>query len=84
MNALVRIGRVAAIPAVAATALVASPAFAQSGGGSTPPDLSPISDALVDGLTSGIGLLMVFAPTVVLFSVVWMLVKKAGALGKAG
>lgn len=77
MRNLVRIG--AALPVLAAASL-ATPAFAAT----TPPDLTPISAALVDGLTSGIGLLMVFAPTVVLFSVVWMLVKKASALGKAG
>lgn len=72
--------RLAALPVLAAATSLATPAFAAT----TPPDLTPISTALVDGLTSGIGLLMVFAPTVVLFSVVWMLVKKASALGKAG
>lgn len=84
MRSLVLSGRKAlTLPLLAGSALVASPAFAQTGGGATI-DTSAIGDAFAAGMQQGIELLMTFAPTVVLFAVVWMLIRRASSLAKAG
>lgn len=71
-----------ALVALGATTMTAVPALAQTAPAA--PNLSGISDALGSGLSSGQVVLIACAAPFVLFAVVWMIIRKVGALGKAG
>lgn len=59
--------------------LFAGPAMAQT---ATPPDLTPISDAVVSGIGQGITVLLALAPIVILFAVVMGIIRKARSFAK--
>jgi len=66
-------------PAVVALASIPGAAYAAPG---DPPDLTPISDAVVSGLTQGITVLLALAPIVILFAVVMGIIRKARTFAK--
>jgi hypothetical protein len=65
-----------ALPAVAGSALVAAPAFAQNASDPANFDQTKIVDAVNTGLANGISVLLAIAPIVIAFAVVWMIIKK--------
>ena len=71
MNRLTRIA--SGVPALAGMTLLASPAFAA---GNTP-DLSGLTTAVTDGLGAGIGLMLTFAPSMIMIALTWNLIQKA-------
>jgi len=76
------VSRALALPVVAATALVASPAFAQAVPSAETPDFSGLTTAVTGGLGAGIGLMLTFAPSIVMLAVTWMLINRARAAVK--
>lgn len=79
MNMIER-GKAVMVAAFAALFL-AGPAMAATPGG-TIPDLTPISDAVSEGVTAGIGVLLAIAPIVIAFAVVWGIINKARRMAK--
>lgn len=67
---------------VAATALIALPSAAMAQTAPTAPDMSPISDAVISGVSQGIEVMLALAPIVILFSVVWGVINKSRRMAK--
>lgn len=78
MNMIER-GKAVMVAAFAALFL-GGPAMAATPG--TIPDLTPISDAVSEGVTAGIGVLLAIAPIVIAFAVVWGIINKARRMAK--
>lgn len=74
--------KLAYLAGAAGTALVPSVAFAQA---ATPAvDTSGIENAMTAGITQAMVAVTAVAPAVILFAIIWMLVKKFSGMARSG